>query len=225
MSFDGVEFLWMNGRIRPWAEGTLHVASHALHYGSGVFEGIRCYETDNDGPAIFRLGPHLTRLYASADFYQMRLPYSPEELTQAMVELVSRNGFSDCYLRPIAFYGFGTLGVHPRQNPIEMAILAWKWGAYLGEEGLKSGVRVKFVYGRSFIRRWFRPWQRDAATISIRFLPYGRRSRTDMTRGFSSTAMGTSLKAQERICLSSGMACSGRMTRARRSCSVLHATR
>jgi branched-chain amino acid aminotransferase len=145
MSFDGVEFLWMNGRIRPWAEGTLHVASHALHYGSGVFEGIRCYETDDDGPAIFRLGPHLARLYASADFYQMRIPYSPEELTQAMVELVSRNGFSDCYLRPIAFYGLGTLGVHPRQNPIEMAILAWKWGAYLGEEGLKSGVRVKFV--------------------------------------------------------------------------------
>jgi branched-chain amino acid aminotransferase len=103
MSFDGVEFLWMNGRIRPWAEGTLPVASHALHYGSGVFEGIRCYETDDDGPAIFRLGPHLARLYASADFYQMRIPYSPEELTQAFAEHVSRNGFSDCYLRPIAF--------------------------------------------------------------------------------------------------------------------------
>lgn len=144
MSFDGIKYLWMNGEIKPWAEGTTHVAAHALHYGSGVFEGIRCYDTEL-GPAIFRLGPHLARMYASAEMYQMRLPYTPVELEAAMGELIASNGFTDCYIRPIAFYGTGGLSVHPRNCPIEVAILTWKWGAYLGEEGLKKGVRVNFV--------------------------------------------------------------------------------
>lgn len=144
MSFDGVKYLWMNGEVKPWAEGTLHLATHALHYGSGVFEGIRCYETQ-EGPAIFRLRPHLARFYTSAELYHMRLPYAPAELEAAMGELITRNGFTDCYIRPIAYYGYGALGVNPRQCPVEVAILTWKWGAYLGEEGLTQGVRVKFV--------------------------------------------------------------------------------
>jgi branched-chain amino acid aminotransferase len=144
MSFDGIKYLWMNGELKPWAEGRLHVASHALHYGSGVFEGIRCYATD-EGPAIFRLAPHLARFYASAALYQMRIPYTPAELEAAMGEVVVSNGFADCYIRPIAYYGYGGLGVNPRHCPVEVAILAWRWGAYLGEEGLKQGVRVNFV--------------------------------------------------------------------------------
>jgi len=144
MSFDGIKYLWMNGELKPWAEGTLHIASHALHYGSGVFEGIRCYDTDL-GPAIFRLGPHLTRLYASAAMYQMRIPYTPAQLEAAIGELITANGFRDCYIRPIACYGYGGLSVNPRHCPVEVAILTWRWGAYLGEEGLKKGVRVSFV--------------------------------------------------------------------------------
>jgi len=144
MSFDGIKYLWMNGEIKPWAEGTTHVASHALHYGSGVFEGIRCYDTDL-GPAIFRLGPHLQRMYASAEMYQMRIPYTFAELEAAMGELIASNGFTDCYIRPIAFYGTAGLSVHPRNCPVEVAILTWKWGAYLGEEGQKKGVRATFV--------------------------------------------------------------------------------
>jgi branched-chain amino acid aminotransferase len=144
MSFDGVKYLWMNGEIRPWAEGTLHVATHALHYGSGIFEGIRCYDTV-DGPAIFRLQPHLERFYASGIPYRLRIPYSPEELEAAMCELIVRNDFTDCYIRPIAYYGYGRLGVYPKGLPVEVAIMVWKWGVYLGEDGLKNGVRVKFV--------------------------------------------------------------------------------
>src|SRR5581483_8420864 len=144
MSFEGAKYLWMNGEIKPWAEGTLHVASHVLHYGSGIFEGIRCYDTD-DGPAIFRLKPHLDRFYASGLPYKLQIPYSPEQLESAMCELIARNGLTDCYIRPIAYYGYGKLGVYPRGLPVDVAIMVWKWGAYLGEEGLKKGVRIKFV--------------------------------------------------------------------------------
>ena len=144
MSFDGVKYLWMNGEFKPWAEGTMHVSTHALHYGSGVFEGIRCYETD-DGPAIFRLQAHLDRLYASGLPYKLKIPYTAQQLEGVIKELIVRNGFMDCYIRPIAFYGYGRLGVNPRGLPVEVAIMVWKWGAYLGEEGLKKGVRVKFV--------------------------------------------------------------------------------
>ncbi|HWQ31961.1 MAG TPA: branched-chain amino acid transaminase [Blastocatellia bacterium] len=144
MSFEGVKYLWMNGEIKPWAEGTIHVATHALHYGSGIFEGIRCYDTV-DGPAIFRLPPHLDRFYASGLPYRLKIPYSPAELEAAMCELIVRNDFTDCYIRPIAFYGLGRLGVNPKGLPVDVAIMVWRWGTYLGEEGLTKGVRVKFV--------------------------------------------------------------------------------
>jgi branched-chain amino acid aminotransferase len=144
MSFDGVKQLWMNGEFKPWEEGRIHVSTHALHYGSGVFEGIRCYDTDH-GPAIFRLKEHLDRFYASGIPYKMKIPYTAQQLEDATKELIARNGFTDCYIRPVAFYGYGRLGVNPRGLPVEVAIMVWKWGAYLGEEGLKKGVRVKFV--------------------------------------------------------------------------------
>jgi len=142
VSFEQTEWVWMNGRVVRWQEATLHVSSHALHYGSGVFEGIRCYETD-DGPALFRLDAHLDRLYASADSYGMPIPYAQDEMAEAICEVIDRNGFTGCYVRPIVYYGSSSLGVHPRHCSVEVAILTWPWAAYLGEESLERGVRVK----------------------------------------------------------------------------------
>lgn len=141
MAFDSTKWVWMNGACVPWAEATVHVSAHALHYGSGVFEGVRCYETE-DGPATFRLDAHLERLYASAAVYQMEIPYTREALAEAIGDVVRRNEFRSCYVRPICFYGSDTLGVHPRACPIEVVILAWPWAAYLGDEGLDAGVRI-----------------------------------------------------------------------------------
>jgi branched-chain amino acid aminotransferase len=136
------EKIWMNGELVDWADATVHVGAHGLHYGSGVFEGIRCYETDA-GPAVFRLTDHLKRLHQSADILHMELPYSVEELRAASHELIAANGLSECYLRPIAFYGYGELGVHPGTNPVDVVLMTWPWGAYLGEEALNKGIRAK----------------------------------------------------------------------------------
>lgn len=131
----------MNGQVVAWKDATLHVSAHALHYGSGVFEGIRCYETEQ-GPALFRLWDHFDRLYASAAVYELEIPYSREQLAEATCELIQRNGFRNCYVRPICFLGSASLAVHPRQCPLETAILTWPWAAYLGAEGLEKGVRI-----------------------------------------------------------------------------------
>jgi branched-chain amino acid aminotransferase len=141
MPFDTTKWIWMNGRLVNWNEATFHVSAHALHYGSGVFEGIRSYETE-EGAAIFRLDAHLTRLFYSASQYELPIPFSPEELREAVCETIRENGFTSCYVRPICFYGSDSLGVHPRNCPVEVAILAWQWGAYLGAEGLEKGIRV-----------------------------------------------------------------------------------
>src|SRR5918912_889444 len=126
MTFDSTKWVWMNGRCVRWDKATVHVSAHALHYGSGVFEGVRCYETE-DGPAAFRLDAHLERLYASAAVYQMEIPYTPAQLEEAVCEVVRLNEFRSCYVRPICFYGSGSLGVHPRGCPVEVVILAWPW--------------------------------------------------------------------------------------------------
>jgi branched-chain amino acid aminotransferase len=136
------EKIWMNGELVDWADAKIHVGSHGLHYGSGVFEGIRCYETPK-GSAVFRLTDHLKRLENSARLLYMELPYSAEELRTASMELIAANGLPECYLRPICFYGYGELGVAAGSNPIECVIMSWPWGAYLGEEGLKNGIRAK----------------------------------------------------------------------------------
>ena len=136
-----VEKIWMNGELVDWADATVHIGSHGLHYGTGVFEGIRCYETD-DGSAVFRLTDHLERLVASARLLRMALPFSVEELRSASLELVASNGLAECYLRPLAFYGAGNLGVRPNGNPVDVGIMCWPWGAYLGEEALRLGIRA-----------------------------------------------------------------------------------
>jgi branched-chain amino acid aminotransferase len=136
------EKIWMNGELVDWGDAKVHVGTHGLHYGSGVFEGIRCYETEK-GPAVFRLTDHLDRLQNSARLLHMQLPYSTDELRAACFELIGANGLPECYLRPICFYGYGELGVSAVGNPVETVIMSWPWGAYLGEEGLKSGIRAK----------------------------------------------------------------------------------
>jgi branched-chain amino acid aminotransferase len=136
------EKIWMNGLLVDWADARIHVGSHGLHYGSGVFEGIRAYETPK-GTAVFRLTDHLQRLVNSARLLYMDLPYTVDELKAACTELIGANGLPECYLRPIAFYGYGELGVAARDNPIDVAIMSWPWGTYLGADGLKNGIRAK----------------------------------------------------------------------------------
>ena len=141
MSFDQTKWVWRNGDIIPWREANTHVSAHALHYGSGVFEGMRCYETV-DGPAVFRLDAHLDRLYNSARVYGIEIPYQRIRLVEAICEVVERNEFRSCYVRPLCYYGSSTLGVHPAKCPVEVVILTWPWAAYLGAESLEKGVRV-----------------------------------------------------------------------------------
>ena len=136
------EKIWMNGELVDWADAKVHVGVHGLHYGSGVFEGIRCYDTPK-GPAVFRLGEHMQRLHNSAHLLHMEVPYSVAELRTACNELLAANGLPACYIRPIAFYGYGQLGVAARDNPVETVIMSWPWGAYLGEEALRNGIRAK----------------------------------------------------------------------------------
>ena len=149
MTFEDSKWVWMDGRVIPWHNATTHVSAHALHYGSGVFEGMRCYET-TDGPAVFRLDAHLDRLYASAEIYGITIPYTREELTSGVDEVVRLNNFRSCYVRPICYLGSGSLGVHPGSCPVEVVILAWPWAAYLGAEGLQQGVRVTVSPWRKF---------------------------------------------------------------------------
>src|SRR6266850_8248037 len=152
MTFTDSKWVWMDGRAIPWQNATTHVSAHALHYGSGVFEGMRCYET-SEGPAVFRLDAHLDRLYASAEIYGLTIPFTREELTEGVNEIVQLNNFRSCYVRPICYVGSGSLGVHPGNNPIEVVILAWPWAPYLGAEGLKQGVRVTVSPWRKFQSR------------------------------------------------------------------------
>ena len=136
------EKIWMNGELVPWDDARIHVGTHGLHYGSGVFEGIRAYETPN-GTAVFRLTDHLKRLENSAKLLGMNLRFSVEELRAASHELIAVNGLPECYLRPIAFFGYGELGVSAVGNPVDVVIMSWPWGAYLGEDGLTKGIRAK----------------------------------------------------------------------------------
>jgi branched-chain amino acid aminotransferase len=136
------EKIWMNGELVDWADAKIHVGAHGLHYGSGVFEGIRCYDTPK-GPSVFRLSDHLQRMHNSARLLYMEIPYSIEELKAACNELIGVNGLPECYLRPIAFYGYGELGVAARGNPVETVIMSWPWGTYLGADGLSAGIRAK----------------------------------------------------------------------------------
>jgi branched-chain amino acid aminotransferase len=135
-------FIWMDGKLVPWREANIHVLTHTLHYGMGVFEGVRAYKT-SEGTAIFRLKEHTRRLLNSAKIFQMKVPYTEEQLAQAQLDVVRENKLTSCYLRPIIWIGSEKLGISARSNTIHTAVAAWEWGAYLGEDGLNKGIRVK----------------------------------------------------------------------------------
>jgi branched-chain amino acid aminotransferase len=136
------DLIWMNGEFVAWEDARVHVLTHALHYGTGVFEGVRCYETEL-GPAVFRHKEHIDRLFDSAGLYYMPIPYSRDEIRAATHELIGRNGFRSCYIRPLVYRGAGPMGLYPLDSPVDVMIAVWEWGAYLGEEGKSNGVRAK----------------------------------------------------------------------------------
>jgi len=140
MPIPEVEKIWMDGEFVGWKEARVHVLTHALHYGSGVFEGIRCYHTKK-GPAIFRFTEHLARLFSSAKLYHMEIPYPLEGLREATKELIRLNNLDACYIRPIVYRGYGEMGLNPLKSVVNVSIAVWPWGAYLGEEGIKNGIR------------------------------------------------------------------------------------
>jgi branched-chain amino acid aminotransferase len=136
------DLIWMNGEFVPWEDAKVHVLTHGLHYGTGVFEGERCYDTEI-GPAVFRHRDHLRRLARSAELYYMPMAFDTEALRTATLELIGRNGLRSCYIRPLAYRGYGQMGLNPLEAPVDVTIAVWEWGAYLGEEGKRSGIRAK----------------------------------------------------------------------------------
>ncbi|HEY6566475.1 MAG TPA: branched-chain amino acid transaminase [Actinomycetota bacterium] len=142
MPITEVEKIWMDGELVPWQDAQVHVLSHALHYGSGVFEGIRAYSTVR-GPAVWHLDEHLKRLYRSAKLYHLEIPFSPEALNEGTKDVIRVNGLDSCYIRPLVFRGYGEMGVNPLEAPVNVVIAVWPWGAYLGDDALEQGVRVK----------------------------------------------------------------------------------
>ena len=142
MPIEATNEIWMNGSLVPWQDARIHVLTHSLHYGTGVFEGIRAYETDR-GPAIFRLTEHIERLFNSAKILMMEIPYSVEELVTACKDTVRSSGLPSCYLRPIAYYGYGEMGLNTLPCSVDVSVACWPWGAYLGDDAVSKGVRMK----------------------------------------------------------------------------------
>jgi len=153
MSLTPTKLIWMDGKFVPWNKANIHVLTHTLHYGLGVFEGIRCYRTEK-GPAVFRLRDHIKRLENSAKMVGMKLPYSVDRIVKATKETIRMNRIEECYIRPIAYYGYGVMGLNPEGSKVNMAIAVWPWGTYLGEEGLEHGIRAKIS-----------PWRRIHPSI------------------------------------------------------------
>lgn len=141
MPFEKVEKIWMNGKLVKWDDAKIHVLSHVVHYGSSLFEGARCYKTKR-GPAIFRLNTHTDRLFNSCKIYRMEIPYTKDEINQAIIDLIKINKLDQCYIRPVVYRGYEQLGVDPTGCPVEVSIAVWRWGAYLGPEALEKGVPV-----------------------------------------------------------------------------------
>ena len=141
------DLIWMNGELVAWEDAKVHVLTHALHYGTGVFEGVRAYETPR-GTAVFRHHDHLDRLFRSAEMYYMEMPYSKEQVREATLDLIARSGLKSCYIRPVVYRGAGPMGLYPLDCPVEMFIAVWEWAPYLGEEGKRNGVRAKVTSWR-----------------------------------------------------------------------------
>jgi len=135
------KFIWMNGSLVPWEDAKIHICSHVIHYGTGVFEGLRCYKTPN-GSALFRVQDHTDRLFNSAKIYRMDIPFTKEQINQAIIDLIKQNGLEECYVRPIVYRGYQELGVNPFGCPVDVALITWRWGKYLGPEALEQGVDV-----------------------------------------------------------------------------------
>ncbi len=142
MALTPTKFIWMDGKFVPWKDANVHVLTHTLHYGLGVFEGVRCYKT-RKGPAVFRLKDHIFRLKNSAKMVGMKIPFSAGDLIDAVKKTIIRNNIKECYIRPIAYYGYGVMGLNPKGSKVNVAIAVWPWGTYLGEEGLEIGIRAK----------------------------------------------------------------------------------
>src|SRR5918911_1492665 len=142
MPIETVDKIWMDGELVPWEDAKVHILTHSLHYGSGVFEGIRAYNT-SQGPAVFRLTDHIRRLFDSAKIMMIDVPFSPQQIVDATKETVRVNGLDSCYIRPIVFLGYGEMGLNPLPCTVNVSIAVWEWGAYLGDEGIKNGVRMK----------------------------------------------------------------------------------
>ena len=141
MAMPKSDLIWFDGTFVPWDEAKVHVLSHAMHYGSSIFEGIRCYETAT-GPAVFCLPQHVQRMTRSCKIYRMELPYSEQQIAQAISDTVAKNKLKSCYIRPLVFRGYGQLGVEPRNSPVQMIVAVWEWGAYLGADALERGCDV-----------------------------------------------------------------------------------
>jgi branched-chain amino acid aminotransferase len=138
-----VDKIWMDGKFVPWGQANVHILTHSLHYGLGVFEGIRCYQCFDGKSAVFRLREHVERLFDSAHIGDLAIPFSRKEISEACKETLRINGLKEGYIRPLVFIGDGAMGVHPGDNPVRLAIITWSWGAYLGEEALEKGIRIK----------------------------------------------------------------------------------
>jgi branched-chain amino acid aminotransferase len=146
------EKIWLDGRMVDWGDANIHILTHTLHYGLGVFEGIRCYRTDDGRSAVFRLNEHIRRLFESAHINLLRIPYTPEEIIAAVLDSLRANRLEEGYIRPLVFVGEGAMGLNPADNPIRVAVIVWPWGKYLGEEGMERGIRAKVsTFTRHFV--------------------------------------------------------------------------
>jgi branched-chain amino acid aminotransferase len=142
MPITKTEKIWMDGQLVDWDDAKIHVLTHSLHYGCGVFEGIRAYETDQ-GPAVFRLTPHIKRLFRSAKIFMIDVPFTEDDIVAAVKDTVAASGLTSCYIRPLGYLGYGEMGLNPLPCPVNVSVAVWPWGAYLGDEGIANGVRMK----------------------------------------------------------------------------------
>ena len=222
---DETEKIWMNGELVDWADAKIHVGVHGLHYGTGVFEGIRCYETPK-GPAVFRLADHMQRLHDSARLLYMEIPFSVEELRAATHDLVARERAAGVYIRPIAFYGYGAARRRDPGEPVETVIMSWPWGAYLGEDALDNGI-TRVISSLEARRPEHDParLEGEAASTSTRCSRRPRRGAPATTRGSCSPTTATSPTARARTSSWSRTASSGRRRSRPRSSPASRATR
>jgi branched-chain amino acid aminotransferase len=188
MPITPTRYIWMDGELVDWEKATVHVLNHSLHYGSGLFEGIRCYKAKK-GPAVFRLTDHIERLHRSAKIYLIDVPFGVEQLVEATKLVVRSNELEACYIRPIVYHGYGEMGLNPLVSPVSVAIAAWPWGAYLGEEGFTKGVKTKISSWRRFDQNALPP----AAKATGQYLNSGLAKVEAVKSGYDEAIMLNSL--------------------------------